>query len=1155
MPDNLYIGNFSKGLKNSRQAFNIDNDAFPTLFNSYVWRGRVKRKRGTFPLARLSKQVQLVLAAPLPWQFGPLPLVTGEGNIFRFLGLATSPTVITGITQETDAVITIVGHTYLPGEVVNIIDVTGMTEINGLYGYILSIGVNTITVNIDTTAFTAYTGGGQAYLADGPSIVPGSVTLNDGVNTYTEQSIPDGTLRISPSIAVVGTINYSTGTVIIPGLAGPLTGTFTYYPGLPVLGLEDFVSNQASAKFPLLLAFDTTYAYQLNQTGAPFFYNVSYYKNTNNPLIWSNSDSNQFWSTNYQSAFWVTNNKPGLHFVNGTYISGSGTNIITFDFTSGGNPFTTLVFGDELFFNQWNPPDADIINIEKSTSPTIVTANNSFIIGQKVIFTDVEGMTELNQGLYTITAATSTTFSIDVDSSAFKPYIGNTGTSSIDEASSNTTTLNYANGIVTTVTGTPGRYVVTFLSDGEPDSQIAQGTGIAFLLTNSIVGQDGIRWYDGDPTQQSGLPSPAPPAPPTLPKTLGWSNFNPPLTDLVVIINDQIEAKYYLVGALAILPFKDRLLFFGPQIQSITDGVSQPVIQRPLQDTVIYSWNGTPYYNSLVPTNNIISGTSTETFDNTAYFVDQAGKGGFQSAGIQQPIVTVLNNEDVILVGFGGQGKKTRLVSTGNDLLPFLFYLINNEMPSSSTFSGVNFDKGALEIGQYGLTVTTQQSCSRIDLDIPDEIFKIQSLNNNPDNTNDSAINRVNAVRDFYRQWVYFTYPIGDGKGSNGSWVYPVQSLLYNYEDNTWSILRENYTHQGTFRRANKYTWLTLPFKTWASWREPWNAGSSIALFPSIVGGNPEGYVVVKGEGTREAPTGYISALEDDGFGLTQVTAINHCVNSQSVVQGLGGDYLSFDGNIGLVIRTIDKDNFVVDIPFTNASIITAIAKGTVTKITTKNNYFVGQTVKISLVFGMTQLNGNTYTIIASTPTSITINVDSTAFTTYTFGGITALVTYIGTGQYSRLAQPLIQTKQFPMYWEQGKKCRLGVQRYLLDTTQSGQITVNINLSQNPDSIWNDGPIIPNNNVLNSGLEYSQLVYTCPESTNLGLTPFNVNLQMPTAIYQDQIWHRLNTSLIGDSIQLGFTLNDVQMRDLTIASSEITISGIHLQTYPSQQLA
>ena len=55
MGDKIVIGPINKGLKNDRTAFVIDNDSFPALINAYQWRGRVKRKRGTALLNRLTR--------------------------------------------------------------------------------------------------------------------------------------------------------------------------------------------------------------------------------------------------------------------------------------------------------------------------------------------------------------------------------------------------------------------------------------------------------------------------------------------------------------------------------------------------------------------------------------------------------------------------------------------------------------------------------------------------------------------------------------------------------------------------------------------------------------------------------------------------------------------------------------------------------------------------------------------------------------------------------------------------------------------------------------------------------------------------------------------------------------------------------------------
>ena len=858
MPEQIYIGNFTKGLKLDRTPFNIDNDSFPILFNSYSWRGQARRKRGTKFLGRLQVQVDSVAVAVNPWENGPLVLVAGAGNLISGYSLESTST-----------------------------------------------------------------------------IVPGTIDLFVGANEYTEPSPPDGTL-LKNSLADPGsTINYATGAITIAGGgAGPLTGTFSYFPGLPVMGLRQFVSSLSSSQYPLTIAFDTKYSYQINQAVTPSsFYNVTYYKNTNTPFKWSGQDYQQFWTTNYSGAFWATNNKPGFHFVNGVYVAGTGTANITFTFTSGG-PFQNLIVGDILFFNEWTAPS----------------------------------------------------------------------------------TINGLIGTVTTIiNAATGTYIVSFNG-----AQTVAGTGIAQLLTNSIPGQDGIKWYDGDPTSGTGIPTGT---------NLGWVNFAPPLTALNVSISNLPLGKYYLVGALIILPFKDRLLFFSPYIQTSTGSTIQ------LQDTVIWSWNGTPYYTDPVPVN--------QTSNVIAYYVDQTGAGGYQSAGISQPIATVIPNEDILLVGFGGNGRKTRFVYTGNDLQPFLFYTINSELPSSATFSSINLDKGGIDLGPYGIVLTDQQSSQRIDLDIPDSVFQIQALQN--------GVQRISAIRDFLNEWIYFSYPVNN-IADDGSLVckFPLQSFLFNYRDNTWAIFYENFTTHGLFRSQKKKTWEKTGYSSWSVWNEPWNAGANSPQYSQVIGGNPQGYVLIKDQGTGEAPSGTIFAISNNN-GNTQITSYNHCVTAANPNTGTG-DYVLFlgalgttyiNGIIGKVIDILDADTFTVDIAFQAG-------------------------------------------------------------------------TYLGLGTYTRLSQPLMLTKQFTPYWEQGRQCRLAVQKYLLSFTETSQITVDIYLSQDQENPYND----PINNTPPNSLIYSQLMYTCPESTNLGLTPANTNLQMPTASTQNQIWHRFNTSLIGDSVQI-----------------------------------
>jgi len=696
MPEQIYIGNFAKGLTTSRLPFVIDNDAFPTMFNFYSWRGRARRKRGTIYLGQLEIQVESVATAtpPTNWQIGTIMTLDGSGN-----GSA------------------------------NLLTLTG--------------------------APTAAT------------ITQGSITFSDGTNTYTEPTGPNGTLVGTP--AGSGTINYATGAITITGGAanGVVTGTFSYFPGNPVLGLLDYAYNSVpnvppvSALYPNLVSFDTKKSYEFNSTTQEF-YNVSFYKQTDTPFSWAGQDYQQFWTTNYQGALWATNNVPGLNIATGTYISGSGTTAIVITLSGTGVP--TLVVGDYLWFNEWG-----------------------------------------------------------------------------------SNTINLQTGHVTSISGS--QYTVTFAT-----AVTASATGIVQLLTATIPGQDGIKWYDGDPTGGTGLPTTT---------ALGWVNFAPPLTAAIVSIDDETPAKYYLVGALAIVAFKDRLVFFSPWIQTSTGNPIQ------LQDTALWSWNGTPYYSTLTP--------AGETSDVTAYYQDQTGLGGNLPAGTAEPIATVSNNEDVLIVGFGGRGRKTRFVYTSNDLQPFIWYNINSELPSDSTFSAITLDKGALDIGAYGIAMTDQQSSQRIDLDIPDSVFQIAALNN--------GAQRVNAVRDFYREWVYFSYPV-----NTSDWKFPTQTFLFNYRDNTWGVLYENFTTHGTYRPSVKKSWLTIGYQSWNSWREAWNSGANSPDFPSIIAGNPQGFVLTKGQGTGEAISGTIKAIASSG-GNFQITSTNHCVNV--------GDYLLFSGLLG----------------------------------------------------------------------------------------------------------------------------------------------------------------------------------------------------------------------------------------------------------------
>ena len=925
-------------------------------------------------------------------------------------------------------------------------------------------------------------------------------TTGTGVLTITNGITPGAVHPITSA-----TINYSTGIVTITANAavGPVASSFSgaYYPDLPVMGLEDVYLNPNEDS--LTMAFDTIYSYLINRRTPFQSYDVSFYKNistgsTGYPgYIQKTTWTPLTWNGQDYQQFWTVNYQGALWATNGVTVPFSTTNIgMQYKFITG------------LAIVGLGTPPA-IANIT-------ITAHG-LVVGDFIFINEVNGITGINfQTGYVIAIIDANTVQVEFPNA--------------------------------TLAG-------AYTSGG-----IAQ-----YLTSRSDTTKDCIRWFDGDPTG-------GPTSPTTFQTGKGWVNFMPPLSKEAYSIADLPPAIYYLVGAKMIVPFKDRLIFLGPVVQTSAAGS-----QVYLQDTVIYSQNGTPYYtasftgdpslattiNSMVP----LLVPVNQTASPTAWWEDQTGFGGFLTAGVNDAITTSSFNEDVVLIGF--TGFQTRFVYSGNDIVPFNFYSINSELGSASTFSSINMDKGVITKGSKGYILTSQVGAERIDVEIPDQVFEVR--------LNDNGNERVCAQRDFLNEWLYFTYPSNNRDQPNH--IFPNQTLFYNYRDNSYAIFNECYTTYGQFRKIDGFTWATigdsLSPPQWSSWNTPWNSGQSTALQPDVIAGNQQGFVMVKDD-QKLAATGEGTSLYIQSISGNTVTSPNHCLNDM--------DFIYITGALGTVGTQIN--------------------------------------VKIFQIY-----NGDANTFQLSP--SIVAG------------------TYIGGGLITRMYVPFIQTRQFPVGWDLGRKVQIGSQLYLLTKTPNGQITVQIYLSQNDQSPYNNGPVVPAVGSINNSLIYSNIVNTCPEVIlsgafgislgNIGdgvtltyilnyQTIFNlaarispgtltitigtvatftddgiggftatgtgtsigssvnydtgviilsftvapssqastttfyyeaVNIISPSQGSQSQIWHKMNTSLIGDTVQLGFTLSETQMRDTSFANqfTEIELHGFTLDIAPSQVLA
>lgn len=111
--------------------------------------------------------------------------------------------------------------------------------------------------------------------------------------------------------------------------------------------------------------------------------------------------------------------------------------------------------------------------------------------------------------------------------------------------------------------------------------------------------------------------------------------------------------------------------------------------------------------------------------------------------------------------------------------------------------------------------------------------------------------------------------------------------------------------------------------------------------------------------------------------------------NGENVVIADSGQFLSSNTNLGLLMQpgNAPYGNLALPNNYFQSFVITGITQSNPAILTSSTTFGVGQTIQISGVVGMTELNGNTYTVIAVDATTVTINVDSTGFTPYISDG------------------------------------------------------------------------------------------------------------------------------------------------------------------------
>jgi hypothetical protein len=300
-----------------------------------------------------------------------------------------------------------------------------------------------------------------------------------------------------------------------------------------------------------------------------------------------------------------------------------------------------------------------------------------------------------------------------------------------------------------------------------------------------------------------------------------WTDFAPAFSAAGSVINQ----------ARIIIPFKDRLLLMN----TVENTDAAPGTYKQYGFRLRFSQNGSP-------------------LDANAFREDIAGRGGFVDAPTQEQIISAEIIKDRLLVFC--ERSTFEIVYTGNEILPFRFQYVDDQLGVESTFSLIPFDNRVVGIGDTGIHAATSTSVQRIDEKIPDLVSEIGNQNN--------GLQRVHGIRDYYKEVAYWAYPQPDE-------TFPTKLLVYNYQNNSWAIFDDSITAFGYFQNQNSRTWqASLDF--WEEAEYQWNSGALQSKHKTVIGGNQQGWVFKLDNDFRNDPSLQITNVTTG----TVLTVYNH---------------------------------------------------------------------------------------------------------------------------------------------------------------------------------------------------------------------------------------------------------------------------------------
>lgn len=234
---------------------------------------------------------------PYTFNIANVPLVQGHVDQNVQPGFTITAN-ITNVTQATQAVVT-ANNTFTVGQLVTIAGVTGMTQLNGNTYQVINSSGTSFTLNVNSTAFTAYTGAGTASIVVNSSglltsnVYVTAIDTNGNLNIAqdTPLSSTTGTLiqyNVNNIPMNVGTVNYLTGAISvtflnqIPSTSAINSQAIPYTPGRPqaLLFYDNTFSFRPIPDKPYLFQIDAYYnpaAFLATTNAVPYRWMTEYF--------------------------------------------------------------------------------------------------------------------------------------------------------------------------------------------------------------------------------------------------------------------------------------------------------------------------------------------------------------------------------------------------------------------------------------------------------------------------------------------------------------------------------------------------------------------------------------------------------------------------------------------------------------------------------------------------------------------------------------------------------------------------------------------------------------------------------------------------------------------------------------------------------------